>query len=80
MTDWQRTAATVLANQRGEFTGEDIRLACRDLGAVAHHPNAWGRFIQGAINDGLIEHTGRYQPPRDRRSHGREIKVYRRVI
>ena len=75
--DWKPGATAVLGTMKGEFTGEDVRLACRGLGILPHHPNAWGAFINGAIRSGWIEPTGAYRKPRDRRSHARMIQVYR---
>lgn len=60
--------------------GRRPRLACCDKGVFAHHPNAWGAFINSALRSGLIEPTGKYRAMRDRRSHGRETRVYRRGV
>lgn len=82
MTDcanWQAEALAVMLKMDGEFTGEDIRLECRDAGVRAHHPNAWGMFILTALKDGVIERTGRWQPMRDPRSNSRQTQVYRRA-
>ena len=78
MTDWQQTATTIIASHAGDFTGEDIRLACRERGAVAHHPNAWGAYVRDLLRDGVIERTGEFRAMRDTTSHGRETRVYRR--
>ena len=77
--NWQAEALAVILKMDGEFTGEDVRLECRDAGVTAHHPNAWGQFILQAIKDQHIEPTGRWQPMRDPRSHKRQTQVYRRA-
>ena len=78
-TNWQAEAAAVIGKMQGEFTGEDIRLECRDKGVTAHHPNAWGMFILQARKEGLIEPTGQWRPMRDPRSNSRQTQVYRRA-
>lgn len=76
-SNWRSAALKAMLSMRGDFTGEDVRLACAAAGHHAHHPNAWGAFINRAIKDGTIEPTGRWKPMQDRRSHARKTQIYR---
>jgi hypothetical protein len=59
-----------------EVTGEEIRLRCEARGIEPHHHNAWGALIMGAIQKGLLKHTGRYAAMTVKRSHARRTPVY----
>lgn len=68
-------ALSVMAKQE-TFTGEDIRLACLDVGAAPHHPNAWGGFIHGLIRQQIVTPTGDWVPMTAPSSHKRYTRVY----
>jgi hypothetical protein len=60
-----------------EATGEDIRLKCITSGLRYHHPNAHGTLIRMAVERGMLRHTGKWQQPKVKNSHGRKIPIYR---
>ena len=64
-----------------EGTGEDIRFRLIEEGLAApRHHNAWGTVIGGARRSGLLARTGEWRPMRGDKAHGRETRVYRRVV
>jgi hypothetical protein len=67
----------VLATMEGDFTAEDIRLACEAAGVKPHHHNAWGGATAGLIAAKLIEPTGERRKMRDPKSKARPTDVYR---
>ena len=56
--------------------GEDIRMLSK-LKPV--HSNAWGGAISAAVKRKILQYTGYHRQMKDRSSHARESKEYRRV-
>ncbi len=77
--NWRAAAMAALASMQGEFTAEDVRLACAEGGVYAHHPNAWGAFFSHVLKAGHIEPTGALRPMKAPRSHARQTMVYRKT-
>lgn len=44
-----------------------------------HHPNAWGALTRCALDAGLLERTGAWEPMKIVSSHARLSPVYRRI-
>lgn len=76
--EWKEAArAQILNNHYGKsMTGEDMRLACQEVGIVPHHPNAWGGFVQGLIKSKDLRPTMEFRPMRAKGSHARMTRVY----
>lgn len=66
----------VAALEPGEYTGEDIRMACGAHGVVAHDPHAWGGVVDGLRKAGLLHATGEWRPMRGPKSNARRTPVY----
>jgi hypothetical protein len=78
--DWHTAAMRVFRElPQGEFTGEDIRIACLVKGVIPHHHNAWGAFIMGLIRSGLVTKTGKRTKMKAPKSHARETDIYRKA-
>jgi hypothetical protein len=76
---WRDEARDIVRGMSGDFTGEDIRLACESVGATPKHHNAWGGFIMSLVRGHVIEPTGEYRAMRAKGSHARKTQVYRHV-
>lgn len=61
------------------FTGEDVRRIMEKSNFHPSHPNAWGALINALVRKKLIVATGEYRTPKDKASHARQQKVYRRA-
>lgn len=60
------------------FTGEDVRELClRNNVGNALHPNGWGAIILRMKRGGMLDETGVWRSPRDKRSHARPTREYR---
>ena len=59
-------------------TGEDVRHICQAQGVTPHHPNANGALINTAVKRGLLIPTDRFVQMREKSSHARVTRVYRR--
>lgn len=60
-----------------EGIAEDFRRTCMDHGLRPHHPNAWGALTLQMKRQKLLEETGEWRAPKDRKSHARPTRVYR---
>lgn len=60
-----------------EFRFEELTERLKTHIGEPTRPEAWGALCGVLIRRKLIEKTGRYEPMKVSRSHGRETKVYR---
>jgi hypothetical protein len=75
--DWRESAKSVLRGlPQTEVTGEDVRIACEQVGVRPHHPNAWGAFINQLVREDVLVPTGRYAPMKAKGSHARKTQLY----
>lgn len=74
--DFDEALHRTLAEVRGGFTADDVRLRLPD-GAAPHHPNLFGALMSAASAEGLIVHTGRYVRSRRGPRHGGVVAEWR---
>ena len=76
---FQQAAIACISRHWGgkEGTAEDFRLTCESNGIEPHHVNAWGALTKALKRSGLIEETGQWTKAKAKRSHAREIRLYR---
>ena len=60
-----------------ELTGEKLRLTLLENGLAAPpHVNAWGALTGTLARRGMLVPTGKWEPMREKRSHGRLTRTY----
>ena len=78
--DWMTMALSLMRRHpvNIEVTGEEIRiwLIKNGLDAPKHH-NAWGAFINSAVNAGMLVATGKVRKMKLPKSHARQTLVWR---
>lgn len=81
---WSDRAYAQLVNFRislgkgGEFLTEEIRQYAEKSGLpAAPDSRAWGHIILRAKNEGMVEHTGRYERQCSKTCHGSPKSVWR---
>lgn len=77
--NWQESAEAIALGLLGEFTSDDIRLACQKAGLPQpKHPNAWGAVISALAKSGAIVRVG-FRNSALKSAHARMVGVWRRV-
>lgn len=76
---WADTAyCAAIQLPKGEYTGEDIRLAITETAGEPSHPNAWGALVNRLVKSEVITATGEYRSMKTAKSHARKTPVYRK--
>jgi len=76
--EWKDTVRAVILSLSGEFTNDDVRIACRAIGLPSpKSPNAWGAAICAVAKTGAIRRVG-YRKSAIPSTHARVVAVWRR--
>jgi hypothetical protein len=78
---WLKRAMAMMARipDGRELTGEDLRLSLLEVGlSEPRHPGAWGALTGTLARKGFLVHTGEWRAMRQKTSHGRLTRLYRK--
>ena len=76
---WAKERVMELARRYGEVCVDDLRAICDEAGRHPRDNRAFGAVFRSLVARGVLEVSGE-RPSAVRTSHGRPVRVFRRVM